>query len=740
MKKRILAFLLAVSIAVSMLVLPASAAGNANTAVQLSITLNAMDSSQQAALNAVVTRGALARMLVSYSTYRESVGSQGTVGTLFTDLPGTSPYAPYVRIAVQNGWMNGYTDGSFRPDNAVTLEEAVTAILKLMGYKMTDLSGSFPNAQLNKASELGLRNQVDRSQGEVLNYEECALLFYNALTANTASGSAYGSSLGFTVSNGQVDTSSVMLKSLKGPFVAGDTVQLPFVPKMVYRNDKASESAELNKYDVYYYSESLQTLWVYTRRAAGRITAVSPSASAPTSVTVAGTSYTLGSSAVASQVSSLNGGGVGEVVTLLLGMNNEAAGIVTGEEADSVFYGVVQTATRSLVEENGADVLQKVSVMCTDGIARTVNVDKSLNFPQGWLVEIKVTPEGESVEHIDDRRVNGTINTNATALGAAALADDVEILDTTSEGVAGTVRPSRLSGVTLSSSDVRYYTVNEAGQIDRLILNDVTGDLWKYGVLDDVKNLAANYTDLKSFIGSFQTSGDSSGTAATPKTTTTKTTTGAASGTTGTAGTTGSTTGTTIGTTTTTTAATVAGQVSNLLVPTTSEILWGIVSGDILSTSWQKLTSNTGSLLSIGFKQVAEITGTPFKQILNFIGGGATYVCYVNGSQVSFTTAIKYPVIAGGVAARQETTGSIKTMVQLMPLKIDRVGAASVLSGGTRYEMADDAQVYLWYKGQYYPTKLSYVNTDEYKLTGWYDNFGCAAGKKVRVIIAVKND
>ena len=737
MKKRILAFLLAVSIAVSMLVLPASAAGNANTAVQLSITLNAMDSSQQAALNAVVTRGALARMLVSYSTYRESVGSQGTVGTLFTDLPGTSPYAPYVRIAVQNGWMNGYTDGSFRPDNAVTLEEAVTAILKLMGYKMTDLSGSFPNAQLNKASELGLRNQVDRSQGEVLNYEECALLFYNALTANAASGSAYGSSLGFTVSNGQVDTSSVMLKSLKGPFVAGDTVQLPFVPKMVYRNDKASESAELNKYDVYYYSESLQTLWVYTRRAAGRITAVSPSASAPTSVTVAGTSYTLGSSAVASQVSSLNGGGVGEVVTLLLGMNNEAAGIVTGEEADSVFYGVVQTATRSLVEENGADVLQKVSVMCTDGIARTVNVDKSLNFPQGWLVEIKVTPEGESVEHIEDRRVNGTINTNATALGAAALADDVEILDTTSEGVAGTVRPSRLSGVTLSSSDVRYYTVNEAGQIDHLILNDVTGDLWKYGVLDDVKNLAANYTDLKSFIGSFQTSDDSSGTAATPKTTTTTTTTGAASGTTGTAGTTGSTTGTT---TTTTAAATVAGQVSNLLVPTTSEILWGIVSGDILSTSWQKLTSNTGSLLSIGFKQVAEITGTPFKQILNFIGGGATYVCYVNGSQVSFTTAIKYPVIAGGVAARQETTGSIKTMVQLMPLKIDRVGAASVLSGGTRYEMADDAQVYLWYKGQYYPTKLSYVNTDEYKLTGWYDNFGCAAGKKVRVIIAVKND
>ena len=712
MKKRILAFLLAVSIAISMLALPATAAANANTAVQLTITLGGMESSQQAALNAVVTRGALARMLVSYSTYRESVGSQGTVGTLYSDLPCTSPWAPYVRIAVQNGWMNGYTDGTFRPDNAVTLEEAVTAVLKLLGYKMTDLSGSFPNAQLNKASELGLRSQIDRNQGEVLNYEECALLFYNALAANTASGSAYGNSLGFTVSNGQVDTSSVLMTSLKGPFVADAATQLPFAPKSVYRNGKASDSAELNRYDVYYYSESLQTVWIYTRRAAGRITAVSPSASAPTSVTVAGVSYALGSSAVASQVSSLNGGGVGQVVTLLLGMNNEAAGIITGDEADSVFYGVVQTAGRSLVEvDNGADVLQAVQVACTDGVTRAVKVDKSLNFPQGWLVEIKVTSEGESVEHIDDRTLSGTINENGTALGGTALADDVEILDTTSEGVAGTVRPSRISGVTLSDLDVRYYTVNDAGQIDRLILNDVTGDLWNYGVLDDVKNLAMNYSD---WLNLFKGTGSSSASS-------------------------GNTSDSTAGTTTTTDAS-VIGQVTGLLVPTTSEILWGVISGDILSTAWQKLTSNTGSLLSIGFKQIAQITGAPFKQIFNFIGGGATYICYVNGSPASYTTAIKYPVLAGGIAVRQETTGSVKAMMQLMPMKIDKVGAASVLSGNDRYETADNLQVYLWYKGQYYPTKLTSVNTEGYSLTGWYDNFGCAAGKKVRVIIAVKND
>ena len=713
MKKRFLALLLAVSMAVSMLAMPAAALGSAsNTAVQTAITLGGMDAGQTGSLDAAVTRGAFARMLVAFSAYRESAASQGAVGTLYKDVPGSSQWAPYIRIAVQQGWMNGYTDGSFRPDNTVTLEEACAAVLKLLSYKTTDLTGSFPQAQLNKAQQIGLRDQLTCTQGQAMTYEQCTLLLYNALRANTASGSAYGSSLGFTVSNGQVDTSSVLLKSRKGPFVAEEGTQLPFTPVSVYRNDKTSASAELNKYDVYYYSESLQTVWIYTRRAAGRITAVSPSASAPTALTVAGSTYSLGSSAVASKISTLNGGGVGEVVTLLLGMDNEVADVITGEEADSVFYGVVQTATRSLVEDNGADVLQKISVMCTDGITRTVNIDKSLNYPTGWLVEISVTPEGEQVTAIESKSVSGTINETATALGDYALADDVQILDTTSEGLAGTVRPSRIAGTKLNALTVRYYTLNEQGQIDRLILNDVTGDLWKYGVLDDVKNLAVN---AGSILGTLTGSGSS----------------GSGSSSSGdSSGSTGSTTNTT----------TVTDDLRDVLVPTTSEILWGVIDGSLLSTVWNRITSSSGSLLSIGLKQLADITGQPMSTILNFVGGGATYICYVNGSPASFSTSIKYPVLAGGLAVRQNVNGTVKAMIQLMPMKIDKVGAASVMSNGTRYETADDMQVYLWYKGQYYATKLSEVNSEGYYLTGWYDNFGCAAGKRVRVIVAVKKD
>lgn len=698
MKKRILAFLLAVSIAVSMLAMPAAAVQN-NTAVQMALTLGAMDNAQTTQLNAPVTRGAFARMLTAFSNYRDSVSAQGTVGTLFADVPSDSANAPYVRIAVQNGWMNGYTDGSFRPDNAVTLEEACTAVLKLLGYKMTELSGAFPQAQLNKASQLGLRTNLNCGQGQPMNYQDCSVLLYNALTANTSGGGSYGASLGFTVTDGQVDPSSVMMASLKGPFIAAEGAVLPFEPLTVYRNDKASSSAQLDPYDVYYYSESLQSVWIYTRRAAGRITAVSPSASAPTSVTVAGVPYQIGSADVAAQISSLNGGGVGEVVTLLLGMNNVAAGIVTGAAADDVYYGVVSSASRSLVEENGADVLQTVSVVCTDGITRSVRVDKSMNFPKSWLVEVRVTPEGETVTGIANKSLSGKFDLENSMLGSTPLADDVEILDTTTGGAAGTVRPSRLSGVNLNGLDVRYYTLNEKGQIDRLILNDVTGDLWKYGVLNDIQTVAGNWSQVSALVDALVNN-------KAPEKDETP----------------------------------LGDQVAGVLVPTTSEILWGVVNGTLADTLWEKLTTNTGPLLSIGIRQLAQLTGTPFSTLLDFMGQGAYYICYVNGQPAAYSTSIKYPVVAGGVAVSQESNGSVANMAQLMPLKIDKIGAATVQSGSKRVELADMPQVYLWYKGQYYPTKLSAVNSEDYTLTGWYDNFGAAAGKKVRVIIAVKKD
>ena len=715
MKKRILALLLAVCVACSMLILPASASGS-NTAVQTAVTLGGLTSDQTANLAAPLTRGALTKLMVAFSAYRESAKTQGSTGTLFSDVGSGSAYAPYVRIAVQQGWISGYTDGSFRPDNAVTLEEACTAVLKLLGYDVTTLSGTFPTAQLNKANELGLRDNLTKTQGEGMTLEDGAVLLYNALTATTAEGKVYASSLGFTVNNGVVDVSSILLSNVKGPFVAGLGTQLPFAPTAVYRNDTVTTDATLNAYDVYYYNETAQTVWIYTRKAAGRITAVAPSANAPTSVTVAGTEYTIASSSVAAQLSALNGGGVGQVVTLLLGMNDEAVSVLTGDAANEVFYGVVQTTSRSLVENSGPDVQQTVAVACTDGVTRSVNVDKQFNYPAGKLVAITVDENGENIQSLETKSTSGTVNAEGTALGNTALASNVEILDTTSEGLAGAVRPSRLSGVTLSGTDVKYYTTNEKGEIDRLILSDVTGDLWEYAALDGIQ-AATDYAGSKidEKINEKVSSSSSTSPSLAGMTTTTEDDDQKAKQT--------------------------ALDVRNIMLPSTSDVLYGLVDGSIVSTTWNQLTGSTDRLASYVLKKVGDNVGGVAGNIIDYFAAGANYVCYVNGKQVTYTTSVKYPVIAGGVAIGKSADGKkVNAMVQLSPVVVDKLGAGWVMKGDTRYETADDIQVYLWNQGTYYKVSLADLNTQDYKLIGWYDNQGHSAGNKIRLLVAVRTN
>ena len=715
MKKRILALLLAVCVACSMLILPASASGS-NTAVQTAVTLGGLTSDQTTNLAAPLTRGALTKLMVAFSAYRESAKTQGSTGTLFSDVSSGSAYAPYVRIAVQQGWISGYTDGSFRPDNAVTLEEACTAVLKLLGYDVTTLSGTFPAAQLNKANELGLRDNLTKTQGEGMTLEDGAVLLYNALTATTAEGKVYASSLGFTVNNGVVDVSSILLSNVKGPFVAGLGTQLPFAPTAVYRNDTVTTDATLNAYDVYYYNETAQTVWIYTRKAAGRITAVAPSANAPTSVTVAGTEYTIASSSVAAQLSALNGGGVGQVVTLLLGMNDEAVSVLTGDAANEVFYGVVQTTSRSLVENSGPDVQQTVAVACTDGVTRSVNVDKQFNYPAGKLVAITVDENGESIQSLETKSTSGTVNAEGTALDNTALASNVEILDTTSEGLAGAVRPSRLSGVTLSGTDVKYYTTNEKGEIDRLILSDVTGDLWEYAALDGIQ-AATDYAGSKidEKINEKVSSSSSTSSSLAGMTTTTGDDDQKAKQT--------------------------ALDVRNIMLPSTSDVLYGLVDGSIVSTTWNQLTGSTDRLASYVLKKVGDNVGGVAGNVIDYFASGANYVCYVNGKQVTYTTAVKYPVIAGGVAIGKSADGKkVNAMVQLSPVVVDKLGAGWVMKGNTRYETADDIQVYLWNQGTYYKVSLADLNPQDYKLIGWYDNQGHSAGNKIRLLVAVRTN
>ena len=182
-------------------------------------------------------------------------------------------------------------------------------------------------------------------------------------------------------------------------------------------------------------------------------------------------------------------------------------------------------------------------------------------------------------------------------------------------------------------------------------------------------------------------------------------------------------------------------DIRNILLPSTSDVLYGLVDGSIVSTTWNQLSGNTDQLASYVLKKVGNNVGGVAGNIIDYFASGANYICYVNGKQVTYTTSVKYPVIAGGVAIGKSANGQkVNAMVQLAPVVVDKLGAAWVQSGNTRYETADDVQVYLWNQGTYYKVSLTDLNTENYKLIGWYDNQGHAAGKKIRLLVAVRTD
>ena len=509
MKKRLLCLLVVLCLVLSVAG-PGALAADEDTMLETIRVLGILSGDESGNLNlsAKVTRAEFAKMMTAASVYKDSVGSSNGA-SLFTDVKTGHWASGYIKLAVEQGWFTGYVDGSFRPENGITLEEGCTALLRLLGFDSGSLAGSFPQAQPSKASALGLLDDLNVSQGQTLTRQNCVVLFYNLLTAENSEGVIYGTTLGYTITNGEVDYSNMVSSGTKGPYVATSSqLSLPFGTEnvTVYRNGALSSLSTVSQYDVYYYNENLRTVWIYSNRVTGTLTAISPSTAAPTSVTVAGNTYELGTSSVTYKFSSQGSFTDGDTVTLLLGMNGEVVDAISAGEGNALYYGVVLSSTKGAAEDSTTSsdttsVQTTTQVACSDGTVRTF-YHSGYSYGAGRLVSVTVNSGGTTIKNLSTRSLTGTVNKTGTTFAGYTFADDVEILDTDDEGGYTAIYPSRLAGATLSTGDVRYYTLDENGEIDRLILHEVTGDTLTYVYLIsassdvDGMNVSGTYTYL----------------------------------------------------------------------------------------------------------------------------------------------------------------------------------------------------------------------------------------------------
>ena len=171
-----------------------------NGSINLLQNLNIMNGYSDGSLRLenTVTRAEFTKMVISASKYKNFVAPSVSVST-FVDVTHKHWAAPYILVAFENRIISGYLDATFKPNQTIKYEEAITVIIKLLGYTEEDCGNSWPYGQMNLAEDIGLTKGVECSLGQNLTRKDISSLIANMLIVKNNSNTLYGETLGYKI-------------------------------------------------------------------------------------------------------------------------------------------------------------------------------------------------------------------------------------------------------------------------------------------------------------------------------------------------------------------------------------------------------------------------------------------------------------------------------------------------------------------------------------------------------------
>ena len=262
MKKKFLSLLLSAALVLAM-VLPASAAFTDIQDSQLQKQVSVLQmlgviggtSASTFSPNGTLSRAQFCKMAVVLLG-RENEEPLYRNRTIFPDVKSSHWARGYINLAVsvdvggstgENGQttggvklIRGMADGTFQPDRAITYAEAVTILMRVLGYSDTDAGMNWPTGYLQLAAKLNVTDGLSGlNANSSLTRAQAATMFYQALFAKTKDGSPYYQKLG-TAKTG------VILTGNNGKLEDGSTGGLVTSDGNVYKlANGASAPAEL---------------------------------------------------------------------------------------------------------------------------------------------------------------------------------------------------------------------------------------------------------------------------------------------------------------------------------------------------------------------------------------------------------------------------------------------------------------------------------------------------------------
>ena len=299
--------------------------------------------------------------------------------------------------------------------------------------------------------------------------------------------------------NGEVDYISYSEGTLTGPVKVTslswlDNFNSNSQTKIV-RDGKQVDKSAIQTNDILYYSDALNMVMAYTQKVTGVYEDAIPSKELPKSIVVSGVTYEVEGVDAFNDLSSSGSVSIGDTVTLLLGRDGEkVAGVVTLNDMSGTITGYVTGSGKKSFKNSDGTTYQSyyVDVVAVDGTAYTypTSTDKSSSVNKVCKITIK-DGKAQVGSSISATSVSGAVSYSDLLIGNNRISSDVTILDVAKNVYSDVplytkTYMQRLDGITLKDGQVLYAQKNSNGEISEMIVQNVTGDMYSYGIITSV--------------------------------------------------------------------------------------------------------------------------------------------------------------------------------------------------------------------------------------------------------------
>ncbi|MEG2380627.1 MAG: S-layer homology domain-containing protein [Oscillospiraceae bacterium] len=285
--------------------------------------------------------------------------------------------------------------------------------------------------------------------------------------------------------------------SLKGPLkISNDQWRDNFgidSTTSITRDGNVASENDITLNDIVYYSKDLNMLMAYSAKVTGVYEKALPNKDMPNKIVVSGVEYTVESPEAFTGLSSSGKFVYGDTITILLGRNNQIADVISPtDSAERVVGYIFETGSKEIISsDTSVYTSYYIKIASPDGGVYEYVTDWDYADFKNTIVEVLFSNGTAKIKNVaGETSYQGIYNFSTQTLGDNKVSKNVQILDistreTYKTGAYTTVFPKRLDKVNMTAKNILYAEKNEKNEITKMILDNVTGDSYKYGIVTD---------------------------------------------------------------------------------------------------------------------------------------------------------------------------------------------------------------------------------------------------------------